>query len=268
MSERLGSFALAKESAQFVFSSMRVLLNQIKILFPLMLALSLVDILCEIYEVRYLPYATAFVSVYLYGCLALSWHRYSLSDVVPEKPINPFFMSREDFKFIRLFFLIAILPILMGVALGAVAGGGKAVAGQTGFMLAFLIVVPVFIYAFIQFIRFSFKMPAKSMGVDLSFADAKRASRGMISRILLSGFFIAVAATVAMLVYAIITGVSIGFASGGDEPGDVAKIVMGFILGAPVIFLVIVLTAINITILSKAYQWGIQNNAIEVETPV
>ncbi len=263
MSERPGSFALAKESAQFVFTSMGILFHQIKILFPAMLVLSLIDILCDVYAIQYVPFATALISVYLYACLALTWHRYSLSGNIPSSPINPLSISREDFKFIRLFFLLAIIPVLMGVALGAIAGGGQAVAGQAGLVMAFLIIIPVFIYAFIQFLRYSFKLPAKSLGVDLSFADAKRASRGMISRILLAGFFIGVAAAMVLLVYAIISGISVGFASGGEEPGDIAKVIMGVVLGAPVLLIFVVLTAINITILSKAYQWGIQNNVIE-----
>lgn len=261
MAERPGVAALAGSSIDFVFKNIRILFEQVKIIFPLLLLMEVISGAAEGQGFKWIPAVTLIPSIYLYACFALSWHRSSLAGPSAAHAVNPFSVPKEDMGFIGLFFAVTFLPLLAGLLVGGLIGGAAVIDNTAVMIAAVVIALPVSVYGFIQFIRYSFKLPARSLGVPLTFKEAKQASRGMVSKAFLAGVMVLSGGWIVFFIGALVMALTVGMITAGSEPGLVGEIFMTILFGAPILAGTMILTAINITILSKCYQWGIQNNA-------
>lgn len=260
MSNEVKVFNLVGEAKDFVFSNLDVLKSHLIVIFPFVLLFELINNFGEAFGATWVALLTFIPILYLYGCFALSWHRSSLMGASPDHAVNPLELRPENKGFILLFFGVAGLPFLFGILMGAGVGLAS-VGGEIALGIALIIAIPVSIWGIIQLIRISFLLPARSVDVKLSLADARRASRGLIGKIFLSGVVVTFAFSLVIMLYALIVGLVVGIITTGSEPSPLTTGLTMFILGIPMIVAGFVYTAINVTILSRAYQWGIQNNA-------
>jgi hypothetical protein len=256
-----GIISLTQESAHFVLGNMGSLVNQLKIIFPLTLLTNLATIYAAHYKIDYLSLAMLVPIVYLYTCFALSWHKTSLIGPEEAHTVNPFAFPRGNISFLVLYgsFILIVAALLMGIdALGYYArqSGDKNVeliGGIGSFVLLGIALVPLTI--------FSFKLPAKSLNVDLTLKETRQVSRGLVSKVIFSMVIVIVVALLVIALYAFIVGLVVGIVTKGEEPATITALFSQFFLGIPVQVISMLITAISITILSKAYQWGAQNNA-------
>lgn len=262
MAQPLRVFSLLGDSVAFVNGNIPVLMDHLKIIFPLALLMELINSFGRATGNEWVALLTIIPIIYLYACFALSWHRSSLMGADSAHAVNPFDFSSDTRSFVLLFFGIAFLPFLIGLFVGgafgfASAGADKAIVAITG-----ITAIIVSVYFLIQVIRYSFALPARSVGVKLSLKEARKVSKGLVWRILSAMGLAATVFGFAIMLYALIMGLTVGVITRGDEPSELSGGIVTFIFQVPLMVAGFYLMAINITILSKAYQWGMQNNAV------
>jgi hypothetical protein len=261
MADSLKVFSLTKESISFVFSNAGILKDHLKIIFPAILLVSLIEKIGQMYELKWIVFVTLVPMMYLYACFALGWHRSSLTAPSSSHMVNPFNMRKEDMKFVYVYFGLAFVPFVVAIILGALFGLATT-SGNTGLIaLAGVLLVSGSIFLFIQLLRVSFLLPAQSVGVSLTLSDARKASRGLIWKLLSAGAIVSFLFLICMFIYGLIVGLTVGVMSKGAEPDKIMTGAVGFIFEIPILIAAMFVTAITVTMLSKAYQWGMQNNS-------
>lgn len=261
MAEIIKTGTLITSSKDFVFQNLAALREQLTVLFPLMLIFALINVIAESMKIEWMSLATFLPTTYLYACFALSWHRTSLYGPDRSHKVNPFAVRAEDKKFFLTFFALVLAPILLGAVIGGIFGA-LSVAQNTALMVGALIIsVVAFIFFIFELVRQSFRLPANSVGVSLTSDEARKASKGLVWRIMLAMTVVSIAFFLSVMLYGFIVGLGLASVLQGDETTQIMSIFTGFFLSIPIHAAAMVLMAVNVTILSKAYQWGMQHNA-------
>jgi len=276
MSETISVMKLVSDAKEFVFSNIDLLKNHLKIIFPLVLLVELVNsVIKAMYVVPATPTSAqvvppvvivvSLVSVllitYLYACFALSWHRSSLIGPNPDHAVNPLSWDPANKGFLMVFFGMVLLPFLVSLLVGM--GIGIITVSKSPLLIGIAILAAIVfsVYFLIFLIRISFMLPARSVNVQLTMADAKRASRGLVWKILGAGFVVALGFAVVLFLYTMIAGLTLGMVAKDANPSSLMTGLVTFLIGVPIQAVSFVVAAFNVTILSRAYQWGMQNNA-------
>lgn len=265
MSTKPGAFALSKYATLFVFSNKPLLIHHLRIVLPLMLLCDLAGrfLLAGGAEApstkMFVTYGIGALTLFLYACFVLGWHRASLQGQSPAHERNPFNLDRADWKFIALFIGVTVA---FGAAMNLLNGGLEHVlatmgtAAQYAASIGVLLAMTVFLYLFL---RASFLFPAQSVGVRLSWADTKRAARGLYWPLIGANIIFGLIFTVAFAIYLFVAGMITAVAVKDME--GTAEILIHFFLSMPVTIAGMLVVACCVSALSHAYQWGIQNNS-------
>lgn len=264
MSTKPGAFALSKYATLFVFSNKPLLIHHLRIVLPLMLLCDLAERFVRMDDSdtsatkTILTFGFSAVTLFLYACFVLGWHRASLRGPDPANERNPFNIDKADWKFIGLFVGVTVA---FGAAMGVLNGGLSYVLETMGPRVQFaasigvLLAMAFFLYLFL---RASFLFPAQSVGVRLTWSDTKRAARGLYWPLIGANVIFGLIFTVAFVIYLLIAGFVASAAAAGLE--GVAGVLMHFTLSIPVTSAGMLIVACCVSALSHAYQWGIQNN--------
>lgn len=255
-----GVISLTKQSAAFVFGNMGVLLRHMRYVFPLLALLSFIEALAAQQEMKWVPIALLIPNFIFLSLFVLSWHRASLQGTDHDHSINPFVGSQYDFKFIGIMFLLSMIPVAAGFVCGLSVGILSKVIGvsdQTGKMILLLLGVPVVLYLLIVMVKMYFVLPARSVGVKLSFGEARKISKGAVWPVIGSNILFSIGTAAAVLLCGAVFGVII-YAITRQEPDWVAQ----YVLSLAGTFLGLVYIALNVTALSRAYRWGAENNPV------
>lgn len=151
------------------------------------------------------------------------------------------------------------LPVLLAVVAGLVV---SFVASVVGKIPAIILGAVLFVGATYLFMRIWFVLPAQSVGVRLPVKDVKRASRGLLLPLFGANFILALLFIIAALVYMTAVGAALGIATGGNDIEKTNILIISLITILPVQLGVYTMMAFVTVALSRAYQWGAQNNAI------
>lgn len=269
---KLSVFGLSKVSYQFVRNNMSSLIGQIKIFFPFILVLKLAQVLSAYHGYTVLTFGLFVITLAIYALFALSWHRVSLQGASKAEIALPHKMGKVEWAFVGLFFLMILIPFVGGAVIGFSGGmirgyheriGQDMSVGMKGIMafiyLAFIFVIMTAVT------RLSFILPARSVGVPLSFKDAWRASKGTVWPFLGSNIVFILFFVLVLVLYSVAVSVAMAIASGGVEPDvqSLPQLMVRYVVGIPVEAGAMMVTAVIVSSLSFAYQWGIQNNPIE-----
>ncbi len=204
----------------------------------------------------------AIVTAYLYACFALAWHRAVLLGPKAEHAVNPFALKKGEGRFILAFFGISMIPALFAlVAAIPLAISTSMHASFLTAIFACLLIAGV-IYAVIISLRYVFILPARSVNVNIPLSEAKQISRGLILTLLSAGMLWFFLAGVAIALWTFVTAFIIHGII-GLPPGSMAGATAMFIFsGLPAIFVNVAIMAMNVTILSRLYQWSVQNRPL------
>lgn len=257
------AFSLSASAVRETFADKPLFWASMKYALPITILATMAGIAGKTFGYGWVEYAAMPFVLYAYACYALTWHRHSLRGGDASNIANPLNAWRENPRFIVYYFLVmTILPVLLaivaGVAVGFVAGiGGKVAAGILAFVL--------FIGATYVFMRIWFVLPAQSVGVRLPVRDIKRASRGLLLPLFGANFILMLLFGIAALVYMTAVGAAIGIATTGGDIGKMNTLIISFITIVPVQLGVFTMMAFVTVALSRAYQWGAQNNAVTAD---
>jgi hypothetical protein len=204
------------------------------------------------------------ITSYFSACFVLAWHRTSLLGARREYKVNPFRLKTGEGWFIITFFLLALVTVAF-VVIGLVPG--IALAAMTHSVgLSVLVSFAAVIAAIVFAMRFMFMLPARSVNASLSWGEAWHISQGLIWRLFAATFranFLLILLVIAIAIVAGIAVFSLHFYVMDEQnrftltlPGS---IVMFLILGIPVVLINFVALARGVTVLSRLYQWSVQN---------
>ena len=255
-------FSLSVEAARDVFADKRMLIESMKILFPLVVILNIAMQSAVAVDYAWAAYILIPFNLFIYGCFALSWHRYALRGFAVENTVNPLRIRKGDGAFMFSF--------------AAIMGGYSLVLFGMQNLMAF--VVPNYapeyetpIYAAMAvlilatmpiFIRILFLLPAKSIGMKTDFKDASRAARGMVWPVIGANLIFCLIFFVFIVVYMFSIGAALNIAIGTAEISVAAAVTVSVLGALPLQVAVFILFALYTVTISKAYQWGVQNNPV------
>ncbi len=155
-----------------------------------------------------------------------------------------------------------------GAALGVFAAAlhQPALAGLCVILMGVLV-----IYGVILSMRMMFMLPARSVNARISWHEARQISRGLLWKLVWAGFWWTVAVA---LLFGLWSGVvqGVGYiifgrpvvpSPGAVDPVSIAAMVYMFVfVTIPQVLVRFYLTAFGVTILSRLYQWSLQNRPL------
>lgn len=218
--------------------------------------------------------------VYLYACFALSWHRAFLIAPRSEYTVSPFHLKQGEGKFLLTVCALGLGPILVILCAAIPVLLGKIIGGEVGILIGTLFVIPILIYGSIKLARCFFVLPARSMNVAMSLNEAHQISRGLLMPFLVSSTMLVILfCAVTFLPTAVIMAQdfldyyaymeSLEDLSAQPTAEEVNSVVEGLysfqitlmlfvFVTLPSIPLWIYTIALNVGILSRLYQWAVQ----------
>lgn len=194
------------------------------------------------------------ISLYGRAYFVMAWHRASLLGPKREHRVNPFGLRKGEARFFGVFLGISLIVMLAGMFGGAVMA---IVHINTRSLFTSLIsAIVAIIVGYSLTLRFAFLLPARSVGADMSWGEAQRASKG-----LMLNWFVAVIVAdfwLVCLIICIYGGIyALLFASGLAYINNHAPVITGpgflalYIFGTvPSVLISFVMIARGVTILS------------------
>jgi hypothetical protein len=181
-----------------------------------------------------------------------------------EYGVNPFSLKQGEGAFVGVFFALTLVMILSIVLVFFPAVIVGIATRSIGF--AVLITLALSIAAIAFSMRFSFLLPARSVNVIVSWGESWRISRGLswrlIAAVIAADFMpFLLNALIIMIVYAALgrLGMMQTDEMGFPRPTPSGSIVFYIFAGIPGTLIGFVMIARGVTILSRLYQWSVQN---------
>ena len=255
MKTKPGVIQLAKEGNAFVLAHMDYAVAYTK---PLIIYMLIFDAIAHIGTFYHDSFQLfQFVNLYFYACLGLAWHRAVLMGAKYEHVVKPFSHKPGDGSFLRAFFYIAFVPLLVIIVAAVIAGlmiktGG--ILKPIGAIGLVIVLICALVYTF----RASFMLPGRSMNAAIGYAEAKRISKGLVGRFVSSAAFVGLVAALALIVWIVIVAMIIGTSVGDPRFSIQATVLLYIFTGIPTLFITIFVTLSGITILSRLYQWAVE----------
>lgn len=270
MSSKPGVFALSKSATNFVSSNRKILFQHLKVVLPLLIVCLAIQQTGQIYKLSWLTLMASFLTLFVYSCFVLSWHRTSLHGPDERNERNPFNLARDDWKFIALFcgitgaFGLVIEGLNYWLQTVFLKYGEEADETAVAAMVVFLIILAIIPF----FAKASFMFPAKSVGVPLSWSETRRASKGMLWPLIGANIIFLLIVIVLFAVYGFVTTMIVQVAAGNAAIDLKIAVLVTTLIKTPVMIVGMITMALCVTALSRAYQWGIQNNDIVPDVPL
>ncbi len=215
--------------------------------------------------------ALSLLEIYFYACTALVWHRASLQGIKYSHAVNPFDLKKGEGGFIGVLFLIwLVIFALMIIPIGLLSGTAFLFEDNKSGIIAIigLIAIAFLFYISILGIRFTFILPARSVGVKLSFAQARKLSKGLVRKLLLSSLLLVAIVMFPVGIYLGIAGVIVSFTFGDPTESLMAALGAYILIGLPVFIYSVAVSLFSVTVLSRLYQWAVQERGYILDEPL
>lgn len=267
---KLKTFDLSKETYHFMRENMDVFWQNMKVILPLVLVLHVIGSLAAYYNYASVVIICMLFVFFVNGLFVLSWHRISLLGPDNSLRYTKESIGKNEWLFIGLFLVVTMIgPMIVGGIAGSMAGGLSVMAkrdivSQPVVITGVVVTLVLAIYMIVWLLRASFILPARSVGVKLTWKEARRSSKGAVWPVIATGGLFTTLFMLVVMAYSVVTGVIVGVTMRGDLDNEsLSFAVMKMIVEAPAKFVELIILAFFVTCLSKAYQWGIANNPIE-----
>ena len=265
---RLRFVDLSAQSYDFVMGNIGLLMKYLLFVLPPLMAIQ-GYIRLEPENITY-PQAIGLrlLIMIIFACFALSWHRASLMG--PDHKMarrSPFRIRSRDWKFFAAFMLIALVSAVLFYAIQYVVVTKLSMFPKIYRIAGSFAALAAMMFVFYETLKTSYFLPALSMGVRLEIADVRRSSKRTIYPLMASVmlFFVIYSAVIGVYTYialAVLSSVSGHAVNLKPVPGmSISANVTSLFLILPLYFAAFLSYAMCITALSKAYRYGIENNA-------
>lgn len=253
---------LARKSRAFVIDNHNWVIEYIKPMLPYIVVFAVISGAGSLYSkaFEFIDLATA----YMLACFALSWHRAVLLGLKHEHRVNPFKIGKDEKPFLLAFLVIALLPIAFGAGGGVLLFGAAASKNTLAVVVATVVFFVLLIIAAIKAMRWSFMLPARSVGVKLSTKEASQISKGLLGRLFWAAIRAIIVPGLIFMVIVFVLAFGAAFMVGEVTEGVVTmpEIIVSAVLSLMEAAFQIFATALNVTILSYLYQWAVQNRPV------
>lgn len=224
---------------------------------PLFVPLAILTIISNVGG-YYSEWATAveFISIYFIACFTLAWHRAFLLGPKLEYAVNPAALKPGEGKFIAVVYALSLAPLVIGFFVGVLAAIGKTLPNPVVLPIIAVVCFILFIIGMLTILRWCFILPAKSVNADISLKEASRLSKGLLFPLILSGAVFALLLFLVIVIPIIIATMVIGiFFTVKTLPFVVAVCLL---IQVPCIAVMLYAIAVNVGMLSRLYQWSVQ----------
>lgn len=254
-------FKLTGHAGKFVRDNMGAFRLQTIQILPWFLVLALVNHIGNVYGRAEVIYITALPFLYLMSCFSMGWHRVSLRGTDSASIKSPLRWEAGDGKFHAMF--IGLLLFVLGFSEMAenVTAYLDMQTNQALVLFGSLSTLIVMVAVLFFSVRLMFFLPAQSVGVTLSYDDIKKASRGSMLRFVLAMVLTSVTFILILSIYLLIVSVILQATGTNEEASSLSSAFVAFFLSIPVYIAMFFYWAVNVTIMSRLYSWGMQNNA-------
>lgn len=263
MTDKPTTGELSRGAKDFVRENQAYLIDYARPVFILMLIAEVLTRVGPLYG-KTLTMTGPLLMSYCTACFMLAWHRAALLGPKREHKVNPFALKPGEGRFVGLFFSIALVMILfviMGIVPAVLVAAGLHSKG-----LAVVLGVIVGIGAIILSMRFMFMLPARSVNAPSSWGEAWRLSSGLIWPLCIGSLRACIlpALLIGLIAYVAIMILFASHLISIDDNKEVVwtlpgAITMVIIEGIPMLVINLVILARGVTVLSRLYQWSVQN---------
>jgi len=256
-----GVFNLTKLALDFFLEHKDVFWRRMMVILPVAIILIAITQYGAMNKMAWVKMATLIPIILVQGLFSLSWHRLSMQGRDSDYKVNPIWPMGNDWKFIRMFLSItlipAIPPVLFMLFILFHVYNGQAVDARPYVPYIYL-ASGVLLLAVIQYV---FLLPASAGGLDLKLAQARRAAKGMRLR-LLGGFLIYLLLLIIVFyLYSAMLGI-VFMSLGNVQVQGLAAIATTTFLAIPVFIAMMAFIALVSTMICRAYEWGMANNKV------
>jgi TPR repeat protein len=241
-------------SGQYVLRNSRELIKcSLPIIFPLIVAKAIFEI-----GGFYSKWAgiAGFFETYLMICFALSWHRFCLLGPAKNNIVSPFALKKGDGYFI--FTFVWILVIFIGQFLITVLS--VQYTGHLHDMFVawsiFLVALAFTFSAFLAVIQLMLLLPARATGAPIQVKEAF--SRGLPGQMFVAFVFWGLVDTAVTKAWKWLCGIFVS-----DKPITLTDTIITYlIIDVPHLLLLLIWSAINVTIICRVYKWSVENRSL------
>jgi hypothetical protein len=264
---------LAADARQFVRDNKKFFWDYLK---PLLLPFIVMDAITSIGPTLSPAFGiAALVTAYISACFVLAWHRAVLIGPKSSHAVNPFILKQGEGGFIFLFFLVALIPVAVTMCGMIPLVCAAAIKNMMLTVVASLLLIVALVYALILGLSFTFVLPARSVGVKLSFREARKIAKGLLWKLFWTGvrvsfvpaFLMGLWYGIAAALVSTVPGMSVMKTDfTGKEHEELTfngATIVYLVAGLPLIYVNFIIVARNVTVLSKLYQWSVQNRTPE-----
>jgi len=260
MEKKPGVLELISQAKNFVQDNFGYLWNMVK---PLLVYILIFEFLAYFIG-KYSDIGSIFSipTIYFVACFALIWHRSVLQGPSSSHAVKPFELKDEDKPFLWLFFGLTFLYVLMG-QIAQMILKPSVLFGLGGILIVTTIIMLISFWIAVELARFfGFMLPAKSVNAKTSIKISRTLSKGLAWKLVLAVSILAIIFFIFFIIYRAVIGDLLAILFSGMGEGPILYVIR-FISMSPMIFASIILTAVNVTMLSKMYQWGVVHQSGE-----
>lgn len=201
--------------------------------------------------------------LYLHACFILAWHRNVLTGPDKSHRVNPFKINGDEFKFIITVFILLLLlgltflawPIFTAITTGASSGGGALLT-----IIAAIFSTICALVLFFAALRNYFVLPALSIGVSMSWKEARSYSKGLLRKWVIAFIILAIPTNIIYWIFEALFGFVEALLP-FIVTGSVWERIFDIVSFIPTLFVSFIFTALNVTILSRLYQWSVRGKS-------
>jgi hypothetical protein len=249
----LGIKDTSKNTRGFIKENKDIFLNVLKPLLPWIIGLHLFDLILTIaFEIEI--GVGGLIASYFYTVLVITWHRVVIHGPDNYIAMNPYKPKRHELIFIGMGILLGVVPIIIGVLVGATFIISAA--------LAVILILAVIIASLYFGYKFSFYFPAKAVDNSITFKQSYRLTTGYYWKFMGSLFLTPLRVFLILIAYMIVGIPLLIFLSTTVEALNPS--ILGFLFSVPIFsYFTPLLYVYGVTVLSNYYQYALQNKGLE-----
>lgn len=250
---------LIRESVRFVRKNFSVLQYQIRPIFFAVIACEFLDRIGVVYNKSWILPLTAIFSLYFYALFWLSWQRSVLLGASKEHRVDFLNPKKDGWRVLGLFFIWSLIsiPCFIPAVASLYMVHDKGKSGLCIFLALMFLGVLGSIYIMSRFV---FVLSARAVSKKISFPQAFHLSKKSIWPMFGASAFVGTFFLLSFFAYGFIAQSLTSVFIPMSAHVTVFSILFNYALSIPVYVIELLCFTLNITIVSIAFRWSVENS--------